>query len=78
MIPQRLPHRENSGNAVRYRVAACRKRLREIRVNHRLHNHLEEGGNDDSLTAQAQSITRDDEENAAELTTTVEIEAGIT
>jgi hypothetical protein len=36
-IPQRIDLKENSGNAVRYRVAACRKRLREVRTTYRTH-----------------------------------------
>ena len=35
MIPPRSLNGENSGNAVRYRVAACRKRLRNNRPTHR-------------------------------------------
>lgn len=32
MIPHRMLNRENSGVAVKYRVAACRKRLRTVRA----------------------------------------------
>ncbi len=32
MIPHRMLNRENSGAAVRYRVDACRKRLRTVRA----------------------------------------------
>ena len=36
MIPPRSLNGENSGNAVRYRIAACRKRLRTNRISPRL------------------------------------------
>ena len=36
MIPPRSLNGENSGNAVKYRVAACRKRLRTNRISPRL------------------------------------------
>jgi hypothetical protein len=51
MIPDRVPARENPGNAVRYRVAACRRRLREIRANHRTHPDLDVGGECQDLKA---------------------------
>ena len=35
MIPHRSLNGENSGNGLRYRVAACRKRLRNNRTTHR-------------------------------------------
>ena len=35
MIPHRSLNGENSGNGGRYRVAACRKRLRNNRTTHR-------------------------------------------
>ena len=35
MIPHRSLNAENSGNGIRYRVAACRKRLRNNRTTHR-------------------------------------------
>jgi hypothetical protein len=41
MIPHRVSPKENPGNALRYRVAACRKRLRTIRATHRTQNHIE-------------------------------------
>ena len=36
MIPPRSLNGENSGNAVKYRVGACRKRLRTNRISPRL------------------------------------------
>ena len=36
MIPPRSLNGENAGNAVRYRIAACRKRLRTNRISPRL------------------------------------------
>jgi hypothetical protein len=41
MMTQRAPSRENAGNAVRYRIAACRKRLREFRGTHQAQNLLD-------------------------------------
>jgi hypothetical protein len=35
MIPHRSLYGENSGNGIRYRVAACRKRLRNNRTTRR-------------------------------------------
>jgi len=39
MIPPRIPNRINVENGVRIRVAACRQRLRNSRINHRESNH---------------------------------------
>ncbi len=39
MIPQRSLSRVNSENGVRYRVAACRQRLRNSRITPRATNH---------------------------------------
>lgn len=36
MIPNRIGSRENLGDGVRYRVAACRQRLRNSRAAHRI------------------------------------------
>jgi hypothetical protein len=41
MIPHRTLSRENSGNAVKCRIAACRKRLRTIRVTLKASNHIQ-------------------------------------
>jgi hypothetical protein len=41
MIPSRTVHRENFGNGVRYRVSACRKRLRISRTIHRASTDIE-------------------------------------
>ena len=41
MIPHRVFPRENSGNALRYRVAACRKRLRTTRATHKTQIHVD-------------------------------------
>jgi hypothetical protein len=38
MIPQRFPRRVVGENGVRYRVAACRQRLRNSRTTHRAIN----------------------------------------
>ena len=38
MIPQRFPRRVDGENGVRYRVAACRQRLRNSRTTHRAIN----------------------------------------
>jgi hypothetical protein len=39
MIPQRTPGKTSVENGVRYRVAACRQRLRNSRTTHRATNH---------------------------------------
>ena len=38
-IPQRTPTRDHGENGVRYRVTACRQRLRNSRTTHRLKIH---------------------------------------
>jgi hypothetical protein len=51
MIPHRVSPKENAGNALRYRVAACRKRLRTIRATHKtqIHIDMDEDGELESL-----------------------------
>ena len=39
MIPERTPSRLSPENGVRYRVAACRQRLRNSRITHRATNN---------------------------------------
>jgi hypothetical protein len=41
MIPPRPLKGVSFGNGVRYRVSACRKRLRSSRTNQRTHAHLQ-------------------------------------
>jgi hypothetical protein len=54
MIPPRPLKGVSFGNGVRYRVSACRKRLRSSRTNQRTHVHIppedQSGGNESRLT----------------------------
>jgi hypothetical protein len=49
MNPDRVSTKENAGNALRYRVAACRKRLRTIRATHKTYIDMDEDGELESL-----------------------------
>ena len=42
MIPRRTYNGDSFGNGVRYRVSACRKRLRFSRAIHRTHAHIQQ------------------------------------
>jgi hypothetical protein len=44
MIPSRSLNGENFGNGVRYRVSACRRRLRVSRTIHRTISNIETDG----------------------------------
>lgn len=72
MIPQRTAGRENSGNAVRYRVAACRMRLRFVRSTVKTSNHhipaeeecCELRGSSADSVADLQALAFDAEQNS--------------
>ena len=63
MIPPRSLNGENSGNAVRYRIAACRKRLRtnrtspRSRINIQLDDELSQIDSPSALQANGYSLT---------------------
>jgi hypothetical protein len=53
MIFPRTLHGENFGNGVRYRVSACRKRLRVSRITYRANTNIqrdEQAGEGESLS----------------------------
>lgn len=53
MIPPRPIKGVSFGNGVRYRVSACRKRLRSSRTNQRTHAYLEENEQSGEIDSRA-------------------------
>ena len=42
MVPRSIYNGDSFGNGMRYRVTACRKRLRSSRAIHRTHAHIQQ------------------------------------
>lgn len=67
MIPHRMLGRENSGVALRFRVAACRKRLRVLRTHRTQLSNSEPGDFQETDFSLARILTTDGTANETEL-----------